>query len=101
MLTPTTRRLARVVGHLRSSTLAITTCPAQQRPAAGVHTPPVGEPSIAELNQHDIKPTEYEEYLFDLRGYVVLKGAISPSHVTELNSALDAMPLDELQPCDW
>lgn len=44
--------------------------------------------------------TEMEQYLFDLRGYLVLKGAIDKDHVAELNAILDQMdnldpPLDE------
>ena len=58
-------------------------------------------PSIAELNKDDIGPTDYEEYLFDLRGYLLLKGAVSPEHVAEINAALDAMPLNTMRPGDW
>ena len=36
-----------------------------------------------------MKPTEMEEYLFDLRGYLVLDQAIDPDHVGELNDVLD------------
>jgi len=32
------------------------------------------------------------DYLFDLRGYLILEGAVEPSHVDELNAALDAVP---------
>ena len=58
-------------------------------------------PSIAELNKDDVGPTDYEEYLFDLKGYLQLKGAVSPEHVAEINAALDAMPLDTMRPGDW
>ncbi|MGA1200019.1 MAG: hypothetical protein ACO36I_26275, partial [Candidatus Latescibacterota bacterium] len=34
-------------------------------------------------------PTEMEEYLFDLRGYLVLKNAVDKSHLEELNAILD------------
>ena len=37
-------------------------------------------------------PTEMEDYLFDLRGYVVLKNAIAPSLLEALNRAIDALP---------
>ncbi len=37
-------------------------------------------------------PTEMEDYLFDLRGYVVLKNAIAPSLLKALNRAIDALP---------
>ena len=33
--------------------------------------------------------TAMDEYLFDLRGYLLLKGAIDPDHVAELNAILD------------
>jgi hypothetical protein len=40
-----------------------------------------------------------ETYLFDLRGYVVLEGALSGGEVAELNRALDQIP--RLQPGEW
>jgi hypothetical protein len=86
--------------------------------------------SIGELNQNDIKPTAYEEYLFvrfswmaccalplnrrcslyshhlsaptqDLNGYLVLKGAVDKQHVSRCNAVLDEMPLQSMQPGDW
>jgi len=40
-----------------------------------------------------------EDYLFDLRGYIVLKGAIDPDHVAELNGVIDdLLPID---PGEW
>lgn len=44
-------------------------------------------------------PTALENYLFDLRGYLVLKNALSPQEVRELNEGLDAMP--PLKPDEW
>ena len=44
-------------------------------------------------------PTDLEIYLFDLRGYIQLPGALSREEVTALNEALDAMP--KLQPGEW
>jgi len=38
-----------------------------------------------------VMPTEMEDYLFDLRGYIVLKNAIDPDHVQALNAGLDAL----------
>ena len=32
------------------------------------------------------------DYLFDLRGYVILKNAVDPQHIAELNKAFDAFP---------
>ena len=34
-------------------------------------------------------PTDLDEYLFDLRGYVVLEGALDPDLVDQLNEAVD------------
>ena len=44
-------------------------------------------------------PTELEEYLFDLRGYLHLQNAIDPIHVDQLNDSLDTY-LD-LEPGAW
>jgi hypothetical protein len=46
-----------------------------------------------------MKPTEMEEYLFDLRGYLVLKNAVDKAHLEELNATLDTY-LD-LEPDNW
>lgn len=37
-------------------------------------------------------PTPLEDYLFDLRGYLVLQGAVSTDQVERINAALDAIP---------
>lgn len=44
-------------------------------------------------------PTQREIYFFDLRGYLLLEGAISPEHVAQLNSCLDELPRRE--PGQW
>lgn len=44
-------------------------------------------------------PPEMEDYLFDLRGYIVLKNAISLSLLEALNSAIDAFP--PVQKDEW
>lgn len=44
-------------------------------------------------------PPEMEDYLFDLRGYIVLKNAISPSLLEALNSAVDAF--SPVQKDEW
>ncbi len=36
--------------------------------------------------------SEMDKYLFDLRGYLVIKQAIDPAHLQALNAALDAIP---------
>lgn len=45
-------------------------------------------------------PSPLDDYLFDLRGYLVLKGALEPSLVDDLNHALDGVP-PTLQPWAW
>ena len=47
--------------------------------------------------------TAMEEYLFDLRGYIILRNAIAPDHLTEINGALDnLLALDPpLQKGEW
>ena len=37
-------------------------------------------------------PIDVQDYLFDLNGYLVLKGAVDPEHIAELNAAIDAFP---------
>ena len=37
-------------------------------------------------------PTPMEEYLFDLHGYTVIKGALDPDHLRATNDFLDALP---------
>jgi hypothetical protein len=37
-------------------------------------------------------PTPRENYLFDLRGYLVLEGAVPPEQVQKINDAIDAIP---------
>ncbi|MCC7263238.1 MAG: phytanoyl-CoA dioxygenase family protein [Candidatus Latescibacteria bacterium] len=44
-------------------------------------------------------PTDLETYLFDLQGFVVLRGALSAGEVAELNACLDAIP--RLEPGEW
>ena len=44
-------------------------------------------------------PTEMEEYLFDLRGYLILERAVEQNHVADMNRILDTY-LD-LDPDEW
>jgi hypothetical protein len=44
-------------------------------------------------------PSELDDYLFDLRGYLVLRGAVCPEHVGELNAAL--APYESLGVGQW
>lgn len=41
-------------------------------------------------------PSAIDDYLFDLRGFLILRNAVDPGHVQELNAALDAFP-----PLEW
>ena len=43
--------------------------------------------------------TDLENYLFDLRGYLHLEGALTSGEVEDLNDCLDAIP--PLEPGDW
>ena len=82
--------------------LAQKATPEEEATGAAIGAPrPAGLPSIGDLNKDDAGPTEYEQYLFDLNGYVVLRSALSTAEVGELNASLDAMPLDTMQPGDW
>jgi len=44
-------------------------------------------------------PSPLEDYLFDLRGYLVLEQALEPGLVDDLNSALDDVP--PIEPRGW
>lgn len=44
-------------------------------------------------------PTDMDIYLFDLRGYLLLEGALSPELVSELNAGIDAIL--PLEPGEW
>jgi ectoine hydroxylase-related dioxygenase (phytanoyl-CoA dioxygenase family) len=44
-------------------------------------------------------PSALDDYLFDLRGYIVLRQAVEPELVDDLNHALDGVP--QLQPGGW
>jgi hypothetical protein len=43
--------------------------------------------------------TEMDRYLFDLRGYLLLKGALSRDHVRRINETIDDLP--DMNPGDW
>ena len=38
-------------------------------------------------------PTPLDDFLFDLRGYLVLKNAVEPELIDRLNKAIDAIPV--------
>lgn len=37
-----------------------------------------------------------QDYLFDLRGYLILENAVDSGHIADLNAAFDAFP-----PLEW
>lgn len=44
-------------------------------------------------------PSEMEEYLFDLRGYLMLEGAVDAAHLAELNAIVDEYT--GMEPGEW
>lgn len=44
-------------------------------------------------------PTSLDDFLFDLRGYLVLEQAVAPDLLAELNQAFDRFP--DLEPNAW
>ena len=71
---------------------------------AGGGCPPAAAVTIAAAQAEPeqapgLPATKLEEYLFDLNGFVVLRGAVSLPEVDELNAALDALP--KMQLGDW
>lgn len=44
-------------------------------------------------------PTELEEYLFDLQGYLHLENAIDRAHVAELNDLIDTY--NDIEAGEW
>jgi len=46
------------------------------------------------------QPSELDDYLFDLRGYLILRDAIDPDLVRRLNASFDEFPQD-LESWDW
>src|SRR5262249_37355775 len=45
--------------------------------------------------------TELEEYLFDLNGYLILKGAVSAEDIDALNASYDQMAAAEIEGKGW
>lgn len=50
--------------------------------------------------QTPTQPTEMDDFLFDLRGYLVLRNTIEPQLLDRLNASFDAFP-DDLEMGDW
>jgi Phytanoyl-CoA dioxygenase (PhyH) len=59
----------------------------------------MSQPTAANGTPQDREPSALDDYLFDLNGYLVLKGAVQPDLVGELNATLDAVPA--LDPQGW
>src|SRR5262245_9355252 len=53
----------------------------------------------ARRSNRGIMPTPMEDYLFDLRGYLILEQAVDPELVRRLNETIDAIP--PLKPNEW
>lgn len=51
------------------------------------------------MSSTPVKPTAMDDFLFDLRGYLVLKNAVDTSHVAELNAIIDKVPA--IDPGQW
>ena len=47
----------------------------------------------------EAKPSPLEEYLFDLRGYLVIEQATGPALVDAINQAIDKLP--PVEPMGW
>ena len=43
--------------------------------------------------------SDLDRYLFDLQGYLVLRGAVARDHVARMNGVIDALP--PMEPGDW
>jgi len=48
----------------------------------------------------DADPHAVEDYLFDIRGYRILKGVLSPEQLAAINAWVDARDVDALRPGD-
>ena len=55
--------------------------------------------------QHDPREDDLTDaeadFLFDLRGFRVVRGAVSPSQLERINGFVDEHPIDGLKPGDW
>lgn len=55
--------------------------------------------TIPTQNSAPTAPTAMDDYLFDLRGFLHLKGAVSADHVAQCNAILDQTP--DIAPGEW
>jgi phytanoyl-CoA dioxygenase PhyH len=56
--------------------------------------------TVREAEKVAAQPSAMDDYLFDLRGYIILEQAVEPELVDALNGAFDGIPPD-LQPGQW
>ena len=54
----------------------------------------------ADPREQDLSPEELD-YLFDVRGYRILKGALSAEQLDAMNAFVDAHPARDLEPGQW
>lgn len=54
---------------------------------------------MADSTRTPVEPTALDDFLFDLRGYLVLENAVEPELVAALNEAFDNFP--DLAPGEW
>ena len=64
------------------------------------------EEAVAAVEPFDVPDpastlTPMQEYLFDLNGYLVLRGAISADDVAEMNATYDAMAAANIDETGW
>ena len=91
---PRTRRLANLHRHLSQNPASAAA------PGSQPHRLPAGDDARAgdthttgrEDLDDDAPPTALELYQFDLNGYIIIKGAVSPAEVQRLNDDLDELP---------
>lgn len=50
-------------------------------------------------HQDDRFPTKMDEFLFDLNGFLVLRGALTPAEIQEMQAGIDAIP--DLEEDEW
>jgi phytanoyl-CoA dioxygenase PhyH len=55
---------------------------------------------VESLNGGELTAADHD-YLFDLNGFRVLHGALSPAELAEINDWVDARDVDSLNPGDW
>ena len=54
----------------------------------------------ADPREADLSPEE-RDYLFDIRGYRIIKGALSADQIQRINGWIDSQDIDALEPGQW